>query len=374
MHVVLRLGAAPSAIVVPVSNGTTIESLAKVIAARAKVDQVELYAASGAQFHFEDDAAEILAHNEQIVAFVDPIQATQHQRQLLASDFVQCSDLDQGQPPLSHLWQTARPAGFIFLILLVVAMAGYSQLHSPPASTVFDLSASTVAGPNTAPLHSATASFDVDLPTAAPVASATPSPSVNPAERGDTEAGIEAGLPTTSPTSEPPTTSPISEPPTAPSTSEPDYSSSANYWADQAYMYGKYPEQRDHLYQAVLAVELALRKAKYDEIVAAAGTIPTTSTLELTRFGVEPASTTNCATRDMAIVEELLTSPSLTPEMRGRTGMVEKCNAEPREDRLLGALLFVAPIRGQWLRQSDIANDQRDPLCSEERLRRALYA
>ena len=75
VHVVLH--SAGTAIVVPVSNGTTIESLAKLIAARAKVDQVELFAAGGAQLYSQDNAAEVLAHDEKIVAFDDPIQARQ---------------------------------------------------------------------------------------------------------------------------------------------------------------------------------------------------------------------------------------------------------------------------------------------------------
>lgn len=45
-----------------------------------------------------------------------------------------------------------------------------------------------------------------------------------------------------------------------------------------------------------------------------------------TWFGIEQVSTTDCATRDMSKVEELLTSNSLTPEMRGRVAMVETCN------------------------------------------------
>ena len=146
MRVQCLVHSASRAIVVPVPNGSTIESLAKVIAARAKVGQVELYTANGAQLYPQDDAAEVLAYDEQIVAFADPIQAAQHQRQLLASDLVHCSDFDQEQPPPGHLWQTARPAGFIFLVLVVVVMAGYSQMHSPPASTVFELSATTVLG------------------------------------------------------------------------------------------------------------------------------------------------------------------------------------------------------------------------------------
>ena len=64
-----------------------------------------------------------------------------------------------------------------------------------------------------------------------------------------------------------------------------------NWWADQAF--GRFPEQGQDVYQAVMSVEVPHRKDKYDEIVAAGGVTAARHT-EKTEGSVIPARMKSC--------------------------------------------------------------------------------